>query len=49
MRAIVFDPDAPRKFGFADAPDPVPAAPENVAVTRIRSTTKLRLPCRSPV
>lgn len=30
MRAIVFDPDAPRNFAFADAPDPVPTAPNEL-------------------
>ncbi len=32
MRAIVFDPDAPRKFAFADAPDPVPTAPNELLI-----------------
>ncbi|KAA0117078.1 alcohol dehydrogenase catalytic domain-containing protein [Mycolicibacterium sp. P9-22] len=32
MRAIVFDPDAPRKFAFAQAPDPVPAAPNELLI-----------------
>jgi len=32
MRAIVFDPDAPRNFAFADAPDPVPTAPNELLI-----------------
>lgn len=32
MRAIVFDPDAPRKFAIADAPDPVPTAPNELLI-----------------
>lgn len=32
MRAIVFDPAAPRNFAFADAPDPVPAAPNELLI-----------------
>ncbi len=31
MRAIVFDPDTPRDFTFADVPAPVPA--RKVALT----------------
>lgn len=30
MRAIVFDPDAPRKFAFAEKPDPKPTAPNQL-------------------
>jgi NADPH:quinone reductase-like Zn-dependent oxidoreductase len=32
MRAIVFDPDAPRKFAFAQASDPVPTAPNELLI-----------------
>ncbi|MGW0163461.1 zinc-binding dehydrogenase [Mycobacterium sp. NPDC003323] len=32
MRAIVFDPDAPRKFALAEAPDPVPTAPNELLI-----------------
>lgn len=32
MRAIVFDPGAPRKFSFADVPEPKPAAPNEVLI-----------------
>lgn len=32
MRAIVFDPDAPRKFSFADAPDPAPTKPDELLI-----------------
>lgn len=32
MRAIVFDPSAPRKFRFADVPAPEPAAPNQLLI-----------------
>lgn len=32
MRAIVFDPEAPTKFGFADVPAPEPAAPNELLI-----------------
>lgn len=32
MRAIVFDPDAPRNFAFAEAPAPVPTAPSELLI-----------------
>ncbi|MDF2829991.1 MAG: Zn-dependent oxidoreductase, NADPH:quinone reductase, partial [Mycobacterium sp.] len=32
VRAIVFDPDAPRKFRFGEVPEPVPAAPNEMLI-----------------
>lgn len=32
MRAIVFDPSAPRNFTFGDAPEPVPTAPNELLI-----------------
>ena len=32
VRAIVFDPDVPRKFRFGEAADPVPAAPSEMLI-----------------
>lgn len=32
MRAVVYDPDARRHFSFADAPDPVPGAPDELLI-----------------
>ena len=32
MRAIVFDPDAPRKFTFAEVPAPVATAPDHLII-----------------
>ncbi|GAA2540507.1 zinc-binding dehydrogenase [Mycolicibacterium diernhoferi] len=32
MRAIVFDPDAPRRFAFAEVAEPVPTRPEELLI-----------------
>ena len=32
MKALVFDPDAPRRFRFADAPEPVPTEPNQLLI-----------------